>query len=53
MSVELSDVVALSKNVKGFNDNTGPHYLLGYIWANLSDEKQKQIYKTFQEKETN
>lgn len=51
--VDLSKLVTLSNNVKGNNENTGAHYLLGYVWANLSDEKQNEIYKTFQEKETN
>jgi len=50
---DLSKLVALSNNVKGNNEITGSHYLLGYIWANLSDKKQNEIYKIFQEKETN
>jgi hypothetical protein len=53
MKTELLDVVELSRNVKGFNSDTGPHYLLGYIWAHLSDEQQNEIYKIFKAKVEN
>jgi hypothetical protein len=51
--VDLSELVAISKNIKGNTEYTGAHYLLGYVWANLSDEKQNEIYEIFKEKETN
>lgn len=51
MKINVLDVVALSKKIEG--ESTGAHYLLGYIWANLSDEKQNEIYETFKVKAGN
>jgi hypothetical protein len=51
MKIELLDVVSLSKKIEG--ESTGAHYLLGYLWANLSDEQQNEIYNTFQKKAGN
>ena len=51
MKINVLDVVALSKKIEG--ESTGAHYLLGYLWASLSDEKQNEIYETFKVKAGN
>lgn len=51
-NIELQDVVAISRKIDGNNDHTGVHYLLGYLWATLSDEQQNDVYKTLKEKVT-
>lgn len=40
MSIDLTNVLKLVRIDEG---DTAPHYLLGYIWANLSEEKKQQI----------
>ena len=40
MSIELTHLLKLVRIDEG---NTAPHYLLGYIWANLSEEKKQEI----------
>ena len=40
MSVDLSYVLKLVRINEG---DTAPHYLLGYIWANLSEDKKQKI----------
>ena len=49
MKIELTDVITLAKHIDG--DATGVHYLLGYLWATLSDEQQENVYKSFSNKE--
>jgi hypothetical protein len=40
MSIELTHVLQLCRIDEG---ELAPHYLLGYIWANLSEEKKQKI----------
>jgi hypothetical protein len=40
MSVDLSYVLKLVRINEG---DTAPYYLLGYIWANLSEDKKQKI----------
>jgi hypothetical protein len=40
MSVHLTTVLKICYIKEG---KMAPHYLLGYIWANLSDEKKEEI----------
>lgn len=40
MSIELTYVLRLCRISQG---ELAPHYLLGYIWANLSEDKKQQI----------
>jgi hypothetical protein len=40
MKVELRDVLQVCRIKEG---DTAPHYLLGYLWASLSEKKQQQI----------
>jgi hypothetical protein len=49
MNIELTDVIAVSNELNG--KATGVHYLLGYIWATLSDEQQENVYKSLSNKE--
>ena len=49
MSVELSEVLEVCCRTRGNNNNTGPHYLLGYLWAWLPDEKKQAIVEIFKE----
>ena len=51
MKIELTNVIDLSNTING--KETGVHYLLGYLWANLSDEQQNEIYKSFKVKAGN
>ena len=48
MNIELTDVIAVSNKLNG--KATGVHYLLGYIWATLSDEQQENVYNSLNEK---
>ena len=45
MAVELTDVLQICRIKEG---DTAPHYLLGYLWASLSDKKQEQISNDLQ-----
>ena len=46
-SVELTNVLQICRIKEG---DMAPHYLLGYLWANLSKEKQQQISNDLQER---
>ena len=45
MKIELRDVLQICRIKEG---DTAPHYLLGYLWANLSNKKQEQISNDLQ-----
>jgi hypothetical protein len=47
MTVNLTTVLKICYIKEGV---MAPHYLLGYIWANLSDEKKQEISNQIQEK---
>lgn len=53
MSTELSEVIRISCKVNGDEYNTGAHYLLGYLWAWLPDEKKEAIVEIFRAKDNN
>jgi hypothetical protein len=40
MTVHLTTVLKICYIKEG---KMAPHYLLGYLWANISDEKQQEI----------
>ena len=48
ISTELTDVLSTCRQIRGNNRDSGAHYLLGYLWATLSEKQRKQIAKTFQ-----
>jgi nucleoside 2-deoxyribosyltransferase len=47
MSVELRDVLAVTRKIRGNDRDSGTHYLLGYLWANTSPREQERIAKLF------
>ncbi len=49
MSTELDEVLAICRRTRGNTHDTGAHYLLGYIWAWLPDEKKQAIVEIFKE----
>ena len=49
MATELDEVLAVCCRTRGNTPDTGAHYLLGYIWAWLPDEKKQAIVEIFKE----
>ena len=49
MATELSEVLEICRRTRGNNHDTGTHYLLGYLWAWLPDEKKQAIAEIFKE----
>lgn len=47
MSVELRDVLATCRQIRGNNHDSGTHYLLGYLWASIPEKEQIRIAKLF------
>jgi hypothetical protein len=47
MSLELQDTLAICRQIRNNDRDSGTHYLLGYLWANTSDKEKKRIYKLF------
>lgn len=47
MSIELRDVLNTCRKIRGNNHDSGTHYLLGYLWACISDKEKKRIAKLF------
>ena len=43
---ELSEVKELAKKL--YDDEFGPFYLLGYLWAMLTKEQQQDVLESFQ-----
>ena len=50
MKLELTDVVNNATAYMSGNREMGKAYLLGYIWASLSDEQKLTVYKSMEEK---
>jgi len=44
----LQDVKEMSTQIRGDADS-GKSYLMGYIWASLTQKQQKEIAKSFRE----
>lgn len=49
-NIKFEDALAISCKIDGNNNHTGVHYLVGYLWATLSDEQQNNVYNTLKEK---
>jgi nucleoside 2-deoxyribosyltransferase len=47
MSLELQDTLAICRQIRNNDRDSGTHYLLGYLWANTSDKEKERIYKLF------
>jgi polynucleotide 5'-kinase involved in rRNA processing len=44
----LQDVKVMSAKIRG-DEDSGKSYLMGYIWASLTQKQQKEIAKSFRE----
>jgi ABC-type transporter MlaC component len=44
----LQDVKEMSTQIRGDSDS-GKSYLMGYMWASLTQKQQKEIAKSFRE----
>ena len=42
----LQDVKVMALKIRG-NEDSGTHYLLGYMWASLTPKQQKEIALSF------
>ena len=49
MSITLQEVRELSTLVRNNDSDSGTHYLLGYVWASLTEKQKKEIAKSFRE----
>jgi len=38
MTIELRDVLSITRQIRGNDYDSGTHYLLGYLWANTPDK---------------
>jgi hypothetical protein len=47
MSTELRDVLDVCRQIRGNDRDSGDHYLLGYLWASISDKEKKRIADLF------
>jgi hypothetical protein len=47
ISTELQDVLNTCRQIRGNNHDSGTHYLLGYLWASMSDKEKARIAKLF------
>jgi hypothetical protein len=47
MSLELQDTLAICRQIRNNDRDSGTHYLLGYLWANTPDKEKERIYKLF------
>jgi hypothetical protein len=48
MSIELSEVLKVTRQIRGNDYDSGTHYLLGYLWANTPDKEKKRIFELFE-----
>jgi hypothetical protein len=44
----LQDVKVMSTKIRG-DEDSGKSFLMGYIWASLTQKQQKEIAKSFRE----
>jgi hypothetical protein len=47
ISTELKDVLSICRQIRGNDHDSGTHYLLGYLWASMSDKEKMRIAKLF------
>ena len=47
ISTELRDVLNTCRQIRGNDRDSGTHYLLGYLWASVSDKEKLRIAKLF------
>jgi hypothetical protein len=47
MKAELNETLKTVRKIRNNDHDSGTHYLLGYLWASLSEKEQKRIYNLF------
>jgi hypothetical protein len=47
VSTELKDVLSVCGKIRGNNREFVAHYLLGYLWAGVPEERRAEILETF------
>jgi len=47
MTATLQEIRELSTLIRNNDSDSGTHYLLGYIWASLTEKQKKEIQKSF------
>jgi hypothetical protein len=47
ISTELQDVLKTCRQIRNNDHDSGTHYLLGYLWAGISEKEKKRIAKLF------
>jgi len=47
ISIKLQDVLATCRQIRGNDHDSGTHYLLGYLWASMSDKEKQRIATLF------
>lgn len=53
MNTDLEKVLSVCRKTRGNNHETGVHYLLGYLWALMPDEKKEIVMEVFKLEDTN
>ena len=43
----LQEIKTIATKIRYDNQDSGTHYLLGYMWATLTPKQQKEIAKSF------
>lgn len=43
----LQEIKAMSKTIRNGNSDSGNSFLMGYLWATLTTEQQKEIKNEF------
>ena len=43
----LQDVKIMATKIRNNNSDSGTHYLLGWMWATLTSEQQKELAESF------
>jgi hypothetical protein len=46
---ELGDVRKLATRYRNNDNDSGTHFLLGYLWGTLSHDQRREVYKEFQD----
>jgi hypothetical protein len=49
MTITLQEIRELSTLIRNNDSDSGTHYLLGYIWASLTEKQKKEIQKSFRQ----
>jgi ABC-type transporter MlaC component len=49
MSATLQEIRELSNLIRNNDSDSGTHFLLGYIWASLTEKQKKEIEKSFRQ----